>query len=131
MKKRLMTVLGVGALLLMLTVGIVSPVAAGDNKAFRACGTDPSYPQLGTAEVLVNSQGAQFWWTWTGGTIGYLVDGHSYHEVWKWDVNNSDGQWAEMDVVGGSYRSPWNIPGHYGHVYYKTFDTTLGIQVAP
>ena len=131
--KRLITIIIMVVLLLTLTIGVASPVAAGGNGAWRTTATDALYPQFGTFEVLINSQGAHFWWTWAGGTLGYLVNGHSYHEVWKWDVNNSDGAWAELNLVQGSYsdRPPYNTPGHCGTIYYKTFDTTLGVQVAP
>jgi hypothetical protein len=132
--KKLGAILGMVILLLTLTIGVVSPVAAGGNGAFRATGEDPLYPQFDTFTVLVNQSGAQFWWTMNA-TISdsYLIEGHSYHEVWKWDVNNSSGEWAEMtlDQDSVSDRSPYNIPGYYGTIYYKTFDTTLGIQVAP
>ena len=132
--KKLFVVLGVMILMSTLIVGFAAPVAAADNKAFRTTGTDPLYPQFGTFDVLVNSQGAQFWWTMNADIPGtYLIAGHSYHEVWKFNVNNKSGEWAELTLVKGSPsdRSPYNIPGFYSTIFYKTFDTTLGIQVAP
>ena len=120
------------ALILMLVC--VIPVVADSGKskgAFRGEAMDSKYPQLGTIKYLSNKAGYHFWFT-VSADLGPYVAGHSYHNVYKLEVDDPS-EWAGPIAVGGNPpRPPYNQVGHEGKsVYYKIFDTTTDTQVVP
>ncbi|MFC1625240.1 hypothetical protein ACFL15_02615 [Patescibacteria group bacterium] len=106
-----------------------SVLAKSDNAAFRGEAEDPKYPQLGVISYLSNNSGYHFWFTVTD-DLGLYTAGHSYHNIYKVDLNDTTG-WCGPNTVGGNpERAPYNLVGHTGEtVWYKIYDVTTDTYV--
>lgn len=115
---------------LLLVSTITSPVLAGDkgNGAVKDTCFDSKALWLGELTYLANNSGGHMWFTPTK-TGGPYIAGHSYHNVYKYTVDDPS-EWAVIPVVPD--REPYNIFGKAGEkLYYKIFDTTMDVQIMP
>ena len=124
MKKLIM----IGLITVLVLAAIPAVAVAGGNGAYKGEAADPDYPQLGTIKYLANKPGYHFWFT-VNADLGPYVAGHSYHNVYKFEVGDP-GEWADPVTIPD--REPYNLVGPVGaQVYYKIFDTTTDTQVMP
>jgi hypothetical protein len=121
----------IGLITVLVIAAIPAVAVAGGNGAYRGEAADPLYPELGTIQYLSNKAGYHFWFT-VSADLGPYTAGHSYHNVYKVNVNDPS-EWAGPLTVGGSpQRAPYDLVGHTGETaYYKIFDTTTDTQVMP
>lgn len=116
MKKGIAAVLATGALLLFAL-----PVFAQN---LMGTGTDANATWLGDIKYLFNPSGYQFWFTPTE-SHGYYTAGHSYHNVYKYDLEDST-DWCGPVTIPN--REPYNEGGTAGMTaYYKIWDVTAGV----
>jgi hypothetical protein len=97
------------------------PGDGGNNGAIHGSDYDPSYPGLGEIEYLFNKPGYHFWFTPTE-NIGPYTAGHSYHNVYKYDVKDASDWCGPVNIPP---RPPYNAGGtDGGTAYYKIWDVT-------
>jgi hypothetical protein len=109
----------------LLSVALAAPVSA---KVTRGTAPDVNAPALGDIDYLFNPAGFHFWFTPTA-DLGPYVAGHSYHNVYKYSVDDPS-EWCVVPVLPD--REPYNLGGTAGEmVYYKIWDTTTDTLVMP
>ena len=110
------------ACLLLLTVS--SPVQA---KTFSGEAKDPNALWLGTIKYLGNPAGYHFWFTPIE-TRGRYIEGHTYHNVYKFDLKDTT-EWCGSSTIVPD-REPYNLVATPGiEVYYKIYDVTMDAYV--
>lgn len=87
---------------------------------------DPDNPGLGVIDYLFNNSGYHFWFTPTE-DIGPYTAGHSYHNVYKYDLADPSDWCGPVNIPD---RLPYNAGGTAGDTaYYKIWDVTAEIWV--
>lgn len=98
-----------------------APGHAEPEGTVRGVAADPNAPILGDVEYLFNKAGFHLWFTATA-TAGNYMDGHSYHNVYKYSVDDP-ANWCGTTTVQD--RLPYNAGGTAGQIaYYKIWDVT-------
>ncbi len=108
--------------LLLLTVS--SPAQA---KTVSGEASDSNALWLGTVKYLGNPAGYHFWFTPTE-TRGCYIEGHTYHNVYKFDLKDTT-EWCGSSATVPD-RGPYNLVATPGtEVYYKIYDVTMDAYV--
>lgn len=125
--KRSITLL---SLVAVLALAAIAPAAAGNGNApghaaseatVRGAAGDPQVPNLGQIDYLFNKSGYHFWFTATG-NVGSYVAGDSYHNVYKYSVEDPENWCGPVNIPN---RAPYNAGGTAGQsAYYKIWNVT-------
>ena len=111
------------ALFLSIALALFAGVGSAGADTVKGFAEDPNFPVLGSVKYLGTPQGYHFWFTPTQ-DIGLHDAGHSYHGVYRFDVEDSS-DWCGPTTVPN--RAPYNLVAAPGQLaWYKTFDTTTG-----
>lgn len=131
MKKLMM----MAALAAMLAVTMTGSALAGNGNApghanadgtVRGTAPDASAPILGDVEYLFNPAGYHFWFTATATNDTYVA-GHSYHNIYKYDVEDATDWCGPVNIP---HRAPYNAGGtDGGTAYYKIWNVTTASWV--
>lgn len=116
-----------GALLAAVigAVAAISAVASADT--IHGTAIDQNAQGLGEITYVFNPSGYQFWFTATADVGTNYVAGHSYHNVYKYDVNDPT-DWCGPVTIPD--RPPYNAAGTDGRTaYYKIWDVTTETAV--
>jgi hypothetical protein len=113
---------GILALTLGLLLAVSVPAMAGSgNGAIRGSAADANAPALGEIDYLFNNSGYQFWFT-AESDLGPYTAGHSYHNVYKYDVGDTSDWCGPVNIPN---RLPYNAADtDGGTAYYKIWDKT-------
>lgn len=107
-------------LILGLFLAMSIPAGAG-NGTIKGSDTDPGAPWLGEIDYLFNKAGYHFWFTPTS-SGGYYTAGHSYHNVYKYDVGDTTDWCGPVNIPN---RPPYNAADtDGGTAYFKIWDVT-------
>lgn len=110
--------------LLLVVAGAVSASA----KTTQGSAYDPNVAALGEISYLFNPAGFHLWFT-PNADIGPYVAGDSYHNVYKYSVDDPT-EWCIVPVLPD--RLPYNAGGTAGQmVYYQIWNTTTDMLVVP
>lgn len=123
---KVLNTLFMGLVMLILAVSVTQ--AKSDNAALRGKAFDPNNTWLGEVTYLFNKPGYHFWFTPTANGGPYTA-GHSYHNVYKYEVENP-GEWCGPTTIPD--RLPYNAGATAGETaYYKIWDITDNKVVCP
>ncbi|MFC2162298.1 hypothetical protein ACFLRF_01335 [Candidatus Altiarchaeota archaeon] len=112
----------------ILVLMALTTLSVAKNGAVKGVAADPNYPQLGDITYLANKPGYHFWFTMEA-DLGRYEAGHSYHNVYKFDVKDTS-EWCGPVTIPN--RAPYNLVGPVGaSVYYKIWDVTEDVMVCP
>lgn len=127
MKKALLVMAMVIALAMSTMAGAVAkngnaPGHAGDTGTVQGEAADANAPGLGTIKYLFNKAGYHFWFTATADVGAYYEAGNSYHNVYKYVVDDPENWCAEVNIPP---RPPYNAGGtDGGTAFYKIWNVT-------
>ena len=118
-----LTVFVTAVMLLSAGLALAGPSqGAGGNGAVQGSSVDGNAPALGEVTYLFNKAGYHFWFT-VSADLGPDTEGHSYHNIYKYDVGNPS-EWCPTTTVVPD-RLPYNAGDTVGEtVYYKIWDVT-------
>lgn len=126
------------ALTSLTTLGMAGPVAAkpgNGNGNIAGTQVDALAPALGGITYLFNNAGYHFWFTATADVGEYYEAGDSYHNVYKYAVDDPE-NWCGLGTYDEALtstipnRAPYNLGGTAGtEVYYKIWNVTDGVYV--
>ncbi|OGK11365.1 hypothetical protein A2954_03250 [Candidatus Roizmanbacteria bacterium RIFCSPLOWO2_01_FULL_37_12] len=121
--KKIINFLTFLTLVLVFTVAVS---AKSENAAFKGSAVDPNFGALGEIKYVGNTQGYHFWFT-VSSNLGPYVSGHSYHNVYKFDLEDTS-DWCGPAIVPN--REPYNLIAEVGtNVWFKIFDVTANAYV--
>jgi hypothetical protein len=133
MKKILIAVL----LVAVFSLAFAAPVFAGGNGAI--VGEYDTGGPLGVISYVGNPAGYHLWFTCNTDVTTTLTDGssftyeagHSYHNIYKFKVKDTD-KWGYHDPANPPANAPYNIVNPDGDpVYLKIIDITADGKVFP
>lgn len=114
----------------LTTMGVAGPVAAkpgNGNGNIAGTAMDAHSPGLGEITYLFNNAGYHFWFTATDNVGLYYEAGDSYHNVYKYAVDDPE-KWCGTVTIPD--RAPYNAGGTAGTaVYYKIWNVTDDMYV--
>jgi len=97
----------------------VQPEEVGN---IEGSGQDDRFRALGEIRYSFNPEGYDFWFTPTQDIAAYVA-GHSYHNMYRYEVEEGDDSWCGPVFVPD--RMPYNAGGTVEEeVYYKILDET-------